>query len=86
MYLYLITPILGIIRNYSKYKEINYILFFRSPFIYIILNILFSSLSIYEILIYERWIMFIYKILYSISNNDYHRNKEKYIKKYKLKY
>jgi len=37
-------------------------------------------------LISERWFFFIYKTLISMKNNDYIKNKEKYIKKYGLSY
>ena len=86
MYLYIITPILGVLRNYVKYKQLDTLLFIRTPILYILLHILFQQASTYEILIYERWILFIYKTMYSVYNNDYIKNKEKYIQKYNLKY
>tara|TARA_B100000686_G_C16679919_1_gene911322 strand:- start:348 stop:509 length:162 start_codon:yes stop_codon:yes gene_type:complete len=42
--------------------------------------------AVLRTLISERWFFFIYKTLISIKNNDYIKNKEKYIKKYGLKY
>lgn len=35
---------------------------------------------------YERWFFFIYKSFLSIYNDDYNKKKNKYIKKYGLKY
>ncbi len=37
-------------------------------------------------LIFERWFWFINKSFISYKNNDYMKNKEKYIEKYKLEY
>ena len=86
MIIYFITPILGFLKNYIKYKRINLFIFLRTPFIYFLLRILFQRFTIYEILIYERWIFFIYKIILSYINDDYHKKKEKYKKKYNLQY
>ena len=88
--LYAITPTLGFIRNYIKYKQLNILLYLRSPIIYFTLIIyhLFTNqrLNIYKILIYERWIMFLYKSFISLYNNDYKKNKIKYMEKYNIKY
>lgn len=81
-----ITPLLGLLRNYSKYKKINPLLFVRTPFIYFFLFILTQTNNIWKILIIERWLMLSIKTLISIYKMDYYRNKEKYIKKYGLKY
>lgn len=81
-----ITPLLGLLRNYSKYKKINPLLFVRTPFIYFFLFILTQTNNIWKILIIERWLMLFIKTLISIYKMDYYRNKEKYIKKYGLKY
>lgn len=90
MLLYAITPTLGFIRNYIKYKQLNILLYLRSPIIYITLIIyhLFTNqiVNIYKILIYERWFMFLYKSLISLYNNDYEKNKIKYMKKYNINY
>jgi len=88
--LYIITPILGLLRNYSKYKNISIKIFIRSPIIYGILlfyfKLSYNKINIYKILIYERWFFFIYKTMVSIYNNDYIKKKDKYIKKYNLNY
>ena len=86
--LYLITPLLGLLRNYIKYKRFSFFCLIRTPIIYHILRngILESKYRQLFILILERWIMFIYKIIVSIYNNDYITKREKYIKKYNLTY
>jgi hypothetical protein len=38
------------------------------------------------IMILERWLMFIFKIIRSLWRNDYQKKREKYIMKYNLKY
>ena len=88
LWLYIITPTLGCIRNYVKYKRLNPCIYLRTPFIYLILHktILLYRGKILLILILERWLLFIFKTFVSIYRNDYIRNKEKYIQKYNLKY
>ncbi len=82
----LITPILGLLRNYSKYKTIKPLLFIRTPFIYFFLFILIQTNNIWKILIFERWLMLSIKTIISIYNMDYYYKKQKYIKKYGIKY
>ena len=84
--LYFITPFLGFLRNYIKYKKINGYLFMRTPLLYLLINLLFQNNNVYQTLIYERWFFFIYKSLLSIYNNDYNVKKEKYKIKYKMVY
>ena len=88
--LYTITPTLGLLRNYIKYKRCNLKTFIRTPIIYFFFHILLWSLNcnyvILKTIIYERWFFFIDKSIISLLNNDYQKNKEKYIKKYGLKY
>lgn len=86
IFLYLITPFLGTLRNYVKYKQIKLLLFIRTPITYFLINIIFQSNSVWKTLIYERWYFFIYKTILSIYNDDYNKKKDKYIKKYGLKY
>lgn len=88
LWLYIITPTLGCIRNYVKYKRFKPLYFLRTPLIYLILHkmILLYRGKILLILILERWLLFIFKTFVSIYRNDYIRNKEKYIQKYNLKY
>lgn len=86
IFLYLITPILGSFRNYIKYKQLKFLLFIRTPVTYFIINLLFQCNNVWKTLIYERWFFFIYKSMLSLYNNDYIKKKEKYIKKYGLKY
>jgi len=88
--LFLITPLLGFIKNFVKYKNNSLTLFLRTPLlcilIYNILNLFKFKNPILLSIIFERWIMFIYKINLSIINDDYTIKKKKYIKKYNLKY
>lgn len=88
--LFLITPIFGLIRNYSKYKNINFKIFLKSPVIYFVLYLYFKlfciKINIYKILIFERWYFFIYKTIKSIYYNDYINKKNKYQEKYNLIY
>ena len=86
MLIYIITPCLGLFRNYIKYKNFNKILFIRTPIIYLFINLFFQNNNPWQTLIYERWFFFIYKTLLSIYNDDYNKKKNKYIKKYNLKY
>ena len=86
IFLYLITPLLGLFRNYIKYKRLNFLLFIRTPATYFMINLIFQCNSIWKTLIYERWFFFIYKTFLSIYNDDYNRKKEKYIVKYNLNY
>ena len=88
--LFTITPFLGFLRNYIKYKQCKLSLFLRTPITYLFL-ILFQLLLgckhiIYKTLIYERWFFFIFKSCKSLINDDYHKKKEKYKIKYNLKY
>jgi hypothetical protein len=84
--LYLITPLLGCLRNYIKYKQLKLLLFLRTPLTYLYINKVFKCENIWQTLIYERWFFFIYKSWLSYINNDYVVKKNKYIKKYNLKY
>ena len=84
--LYLITPFLGTLRNYIKYKRLKILLFLRTPVTYFMINLLFQNQNIWKTLIFERWFFFIYKSLLSLYNDDYNVKKQKYIKKYGLKY
>jgi hypothetical protein len=84
--LLLITPLMGALRNFSKYKNFKLLIFLRSPIIYFFLYLILQTNNIWKILIYERWFMFIFKTLKSILNKDYIKKKDKYIRKYNLKY
>ena len=86
MLLFLITPFLGLFRNYVKYKQLNILLFIRTPILYFLLQILLQTRNIWKILILERWLLLFVKTLLSIYKNDYQNKKIKYIKKYNLKY
>jgi len=85
-YLFFITPILGFIKNYIKYKQLNFLIFIRTPILYFFIYLFLQQNNIWKVLIYERWFFFIYKSINSIRKNDYKNKKEKYIKKYGLTY
>ena len=88
--LYFVTPILGFLRNYIKYKQCNVRMFMRTPMVYALFHFLFFLLGqeniILKTLICERWFFFIDKSIMSLWRNDYMKNKEKYKKKYGLTY
>ena len=86
IFLYLITPLLGTMRNYIKYKRIKLLMFLRTPVTYFMINLLFQNQNIWKTLMLERWFFFMYKSLLSLYNDDYNVKKQKYIKKYGLKY
>ena len=86
IFLYLITPLLGTLRNYIKYKRIKLLMFLRTPVTYFMINLIFQNQNIWKTLMFERWFFFIYKSLLSLYNDDYNVKKQKYIKKYSLKY
>ena len=86
LYLILLTPLLGFIKNYVKYKKINFFVFIRTPIVYLILQILIQTNNIWKLLILERWTFFIIKIIKSLINNDYIVKKRKYIRKYNINY
>jgi len=90
MSLYLITPILGFLRNYIKYKQCNVKKFIRTPIAYLFFHFVFSLLGyrniVWRTLIFERWYFFIDKSFMSWWKNDYIINKEKYKIKYGLQY
>ena len=86
MLIYLITPLLGSLKNYVKYKHFNTFIFVRTLYIYFILKLFIQSNNTLLILILERWFFFVFKIIRSLIRNDYIRNRSKYIQKYKLFY
>ena len=86
MIIYLITPLLGSLKNYVKYKRFSLYLFIRSPLLCYLLQVFVQTNNYWMILILERWFMFLFKILRSFWRNDYQRNRNKYILKYNLEY
>ena len=82
----LITPILGSLRNFVKYKNFKPLIFIRTPVLYFFLFIILQTNNIWKIIVIERWVMFVFKTLKSIYRRDYITKKEKYILKYNLKY
>tara|TARA_B100001123_G_scaffold415707_1_gene516500 strand:- start:8535 stop:8810 length:276 start_codon:yes stop_codon:yes gene_type:complete len=90
MILYAITPALGALRNYSKYKQFQIELFIRTPITYLLIYKILSVLRVknntFMILILERWVFLVFKTILSFINDDYNIKKEKYRKKYGLLY
>ena len=84
--IFLITPSLGFLKNYIKYKKIKPLVFLRTPLIYLLFKNIFINSDSYQLLIYERWFFFLYKIIRSYINDDYYIRKKKYQIKYNLKY
>ena len=82
----LITPLLGSLKNYVKYKSFNFLVFIRTFYIYALIQSIIQTNNIYLILILERWFFFGFKVIRSIYRNDYMRNRIKYETKYKLIY
>ena len=86
---FLITAILGLIKNYVKYKAISFSLFIRTPLLCILIYILIKDKIDNPILwsiILERWFLLIFKSVKSYIDDDYNKKKEKYKKKYNLIY
>jgi len=90
LYLYFITPNLGLLRNYVKYKKFNLSVYLRSYIVYFYFHLMLLMLGFKNIilttLIIERWFWFIYKTFKSFIKNDYIRKQNKYKIKYNLKY
>jgi hypothetical protein len=84
--LYSITPLLGLLRNYVKYKQLDIFIFLRTPLSYLLIKYIANVPNIWKILMFERWYYFVLKTLLSIYNDDYNVKKDKYIKKYNLDY
>ncbi len=84
--LWLVTPLLGSIKNYVKYKQFKILIFLRTPLLYIFIFLLIQETNIWKLLILERWFLLLYKSILSLYRNDYINKKEKYIQKYCLKY
>ena len=82
----LITPTLGFLKNFIKYKSVKPMLYLRTPLLYILLFITLQTNNLWKIAIMERWVMFLFKILRSYVRNDYMIKKEKYRAKYNLTY
>ena len=82
----LITPILGSLRNFVKYKNFKPLIFIRTPVLYFFLFLILQTNNIWKIIVLERWFMFVFKTLKSVFRRDYIIKKEKYIMKYNMKY
>ena len=84
-----ITAILGVIKNYIKYKKLSFCLFLRSPILTLLIYLIIKSRcenALLWAIILERWILLLYKSIISYFRNDYVIKMDKYKKKYNLKY
>ena len=90
MIIYMITPLLGALRNYVKYKQFKLMIFIKTPITYFIIHKLLEIIKCRNIILYtlilERWYFLLYKTVVSLINDDYNIKKHKYIIKYNLKY
>ena len=84
--LLVITPLLGSLRNFVKYKNFKPLIFIRTPVLYFFLFLILQTNNIWKIIVLERWFMFVFKTLKSVYRRDYIIKKEKYIMKYNMKY
>ena len=62
----LITPLLGSLKNYVKYKRFNFLVFIRTFYIYALIQCIIQTNNIYLILILERWFFFGFKVIRSL--------------------
>lgn len=86
MLLLTITPLLGSLKNFVKYKQYKPHVFVRTPIIYFFLYNLFHVKNKWKMIVLERWFMFLYKISASLYRNDYIKKKDKYFLKYGIIY
>ena len=90
IFLYLVTPNLGLLRNFVKYKQFSFKTYIRTYIAYFYFHLLLFMFGIKNVvlatLITERWFWFLFKSFKSIQNNDYYKKKEKYIIKYNMDY
>lgn len=65
---FLITPTLGLLRDYSKNKNIIFSKFIRTPLMTFIISLYCNRTreNLFKIIIYERWLMLMYKTCYSL--------------------
>ena len=90
LYLFFITPNLGLIRNFIKYKQFSWKLYIRTPILYLYISLLLFICNqkhiLWKTLIFERWFWFIFKSFKSFIKKDHIRKKEKYKTKYQIQY
>jgi hypothetical protein len=92
-FLWMVTPVLGALRNYAKYHTVSPLLFVRTP---VLTYGIYAAISQVELprgenlvlwaLIGERWAMLGLKMGLSWYKDDYHKKKDKYTAKYNLIY
>ena len=90
MLLYTLTPLLGALRNYVKYKQFKLYIFIKTPVTYFVIHNILKLIQLQNKILYtlilERWFFLFYKTYLSIKNDDYNTKRDKYIKKYNLNY
>jgi hypothetical protein len=86
--LWFVTPVLGALRNYAKYRTFNPVLFVRTPvlsgLLYVAVvhaEVLPDSTAILVAAISERWVLLAYKMSLSFYYDDFRVKKAKYILK-----
>ncbi len=83
-------PILGAIKNVVKRKTFNILIFLRTFAIYFVIYLILEHMFGYYfnfeldismfICLFERWIMFVYKIIYSFVTKNYDKKNLSIIK------
>ena len=81
----LITSILGALKNFIKYKQLELGLFFRTPIICVLIGsfikfcfpllFCFDMFDAFFVLILERWLMLIYKTVVVYTSSNYMKKK-----------
>jgi len=84
--LLLVTPVLGALKNYVKYKRFDILTHVRTPVAYFFIQLLFQTNNIWKIITMERWLFFLLKIVRSLWRDDYGSKRAKYENKYGIDY
>lgn len=87
-----LIPILGAIKNIIKRKSFSIFIFLRTFVVYIGIfvigrlinnqNFKFNLFDMMTLSLLERYLMFVFKIVYSYMTKNYEKKKFKYYKKY----
>lgn len=95
--LWFVTPVLGALRNYAKYRTFNPVLFVRTPVLSGVIYVVLSQSgqtgqtgqtvtnAILLAAISERWVLLAYKMSLSFYYDDFRLKKAKYILKGHIK-
>jgi len=89
-----IIPIFGAIKNVVKRKSFNIFIFLRTFVVYLSIYLIgkFITIEYFKLNLYnamalsllERYLMFVFKIVYSYFTENYEKKKFKYYKKYMI--